>query len=71
MGTPGAGRAGASPARYRPLDLIKCEARLLDDGEFERWIELFSRERIYWIPLGRGKDPRREVSVEFHDRRRV
>ncbi len=51
--------------------LIKREARLLDDGEFERWIELFSRECIYWIPLGRANDPRREVTVEFHDRRRL
>jgi 3-phenylpropionate/cinnamic acid dioxygenase small subunit len=51
--------------------LIKREARLLDDGEFERWIELFSRQCIYWIPLGRGNDPRREVTVEFHDRRRL
>jgi 3-phenylpropionate/cinnamic acid dioxygenase small subunit len=51
--------------------LIKREARLLDDGEFERWIDLFSRECIYWIPLGRGNDPRREVTVEFHDRRRL
>jgi len=49
--------------------LIKREARLLDDGEFERWIELFSRECIYWIPAGRANDPRREVAVEFHDRR--
>jgi 3-phenylpropionate/cinnamic acid dioxygenase small subunit len=51
--------------------LIKREARLLDDGEFERWLELFSRECIYWIPLRRGNDPRREVTVEFHDRRRL
>jgi 3-phenylpropionate/cinnamic acid dioxygenase small subunit len=51
--------------------LIKREARLLDDGEFERWIELFSRECIYWIPLGRANDPRRQVAVEFHDRRRL
>jgi 3-phenylpropionate/cinnamic acid dioxygenase small subunit len=51
--------------------LIKREARLLDDGEFERWIELFSRECIYWIPAGRANDPRREVAVEFHDRRRL
>ena len=50
--------------------LIKREARLLDDGEFERWLEVFSRECIYWIPLRRGNDPRREVTVEFHDRRR-
>lgn len=51
--------------------LIKREARLLDDGEFERWLELFSRECIYWIPVRRGNDPRREVTVEFHDRRRL
>jgi len=51
--------------------LIKREARLLDDGEFELWLELFSRECIYWIPFGRGNDPRCEVSAEFHDQRRL
>jgi 3-phenylpropionate/cinnamic acid dioxygenase small subunit len=51
--------------------LIKREARLLDDGEFERWLELFSRECIYWIPVRRGNDPRREITGEFHDRRRL
>lgn len=51
--------------------LIKREARLLDDGEFERWIELFSRECIYWIPVGLNNDPRREITLEFHDRRRL
>ncbi|MGA8057239.1 MAG: aromatic-ring-hydroxylating dioxygenase subunit beta, partial [Candidatus Binataceae bacterium] len=65
---------GEPPAREL-LDacerLIKREARLLDDGEFERWLEVFSRECIYWIPLRRGNDPRREVTVEFHDRRRL
>jgi len=51
--------------------LIKREARLLDDGEFERWLELFSCECIYWIPVRRGNDPRREITGEFHDRRRL
>jgi 3-phenylpropionate/cinnamic acid dioxygenase small subunit len=51
--------------------LIKREARLLDDGEFERWLELFSRECVYWIPVRRGNDPRREITGEFHDRRRL
>jgi 3-phenylpropionate/cinnamic acid dioxygenase small subunit len=67
-----------SPGDPPPLEieracerLIKIEARLLDDGEFERWLELFSRQCIYWIPLYPGNDPRREVSAEFHDRRRL
>jgi benzoate/toluate 1,2-dioxygenase beta subunit len=51
--------------------LIKREARLIDTGEFEQWLALFSRECLYWIPARRGGDPRREVALEFHDRRRL
>ncbi len=51
--------------------LIKREARLIDLGEFEQWLTLFSRECLYWIPARRGADPRREVALEFHDRRRL
>jgi 3-phenylpropionate/cinnamic acid dioxygenase small subunit len=51
--------------------LIKREARLLDDGEFEKWLALFSRECIYWIPARPSNDPRREIALEFHDRRRL
>jgi 3-phenylpropionate/cinnamic acid dioxygenase small subunit len=51
--------------------LIKREARLVDDREFEKWLELFSRECIYWIPARPSNDPRREVALEFHDRRRL
>jgi 3-phenylpropionate/cinnamic acid dioxygenase small subunit len=51
--------------------LIKCEARLIDTGDFEQWLALFTRECLYWIPARRGGDPRREVALEFHDRRRL
>ena len=52
--------------------LLFREAWLLDDGDFERWLELFSRECVYWIPsTHQAGDPRREVSQEFHDRRRL
>jgi benzoate/toluate 1,2-dioxygenase beta subunit len=51
--------------------LIKREARLIDSGEFEQWLALFTRECLYWIPARRGGDPRREVALEFHDRRRL
>jgi 3-phenylpropionate/cinnamic acid dioxygenase small subunit len=51
--------------------LIIREARLLDDREFEKWLALFGRECIYWIPAVPTNDPRREIALEFHDRRRL
>ncbi len=52
--------------------LLYREARLLDDGDFEQWLGLFSRECAYWIPATHpAGDPRREVTQEFHDRRRL
>lgn len=48
------------------------EARLLDDGRFEDWLELFTRDCLYWIPsTPGGGDPRKEVSIAFDDRRRL
>ena len=52
--------------------LLHREARLLDGGEFEAWLRLFARECAYWIPATHpAGDPRREVTQEFHDRRRL
>ena len=52
--------------------LLVREARLIDEGKFEEWLGLFSRECLYWIPATPGGgDPRREVSLDFHDRRRL
>lgn len=52
-------------------NLIKCEARLIDNGQLEQWLTLFSRDCVYWIPARPASDPRGEVAVEFHDRRRL
>jgi 3-phenylpropionate/cinnamic acid dioxygenase small subunit len=52
-------------------DLIKREARLIDGGQFEQWSRLFSRDCLYWIPTRPDGDPRSEVALEFHDRRRL
>jgi benzoate/toluate 1,2-dioxygenase beta subunit len=52
--------------------LLFREARLIDDRRHEDWLGLFTRECLYWIPaVPDGGDPRREVSLEFHDRRRL
>ena len=48
------------------------EARLIDEGRFNDWLELFSPDCLYWVPITPGGgDPRREVSHAFDDCRRL
>jgi 3-phenylpropionate/cinnamic acid dioxygenase small subunit len=66
------GRPPNTPVREECEQLLIREARLIDDREFTEWLDLFTRECLYWIPATPGGgDPRREVSLEFHDRRRL
>ncbi|MGD9762425.1 MAG: aromatic-ring-hydroxylating dioxygenase subunit beta [Candidatus Binatia bacterium] len=52
--------------------LLFKEARILDDGRLEDWLELFTDECLYWQPsTPGGGDPRHEVSLTFDDRRRL
>lgn len=51
---------------------LHLEARLLDDGRFEDWLELFSDDCVYWVPSSTGGgDPEREVAIALDDRRRL
>jgi len=48
------------------------EARLLDEGRFEEWLELFSPDAIYWLPAGNGDiDPTEHVSIIYDTRREM
>lgn len=57
--------------------LLATEARLLDQAAvqttaYEHWLTLFDDECAYWIPSSQpAADPRKEVTLEFHDRRRL
>lgn len=57
--------------------LLTAEARLLDQAALQReaydhWLALYDDECIYWIPASQpADDPRKAVTLEFHDRRRV
>jgi benzoate/toluate 1,2-dioxygenase beta subunit len=52
--------------------LLEREARLLDQGRYREWLELYAPECIVWVPTAASPgDPRREVSVFFDDRRRL
>ncbi|HXG18480.1 MAG TPA: hypothetical protein VNN62_05335 [Methylomirabilota bacterium] len=56
------GRSPSAPVREECEQLLIREARLIDDGEFTQWLDLFTRECLYWIPTTPGGgDPRREV----------
>ena len=63
-------------APQRPLDLHRCEqfllheARLLDDGKFDDWLALFTRDAWYWVPSEPDQaDPIETVSLIYDDRR--
>jgi 3-phenylpropionate/cinnamic acid dioxygenase small subunit len=45
------------------------EARLLDTGQLEAWLDLFTEDATYWVPLERGqKDPYESSSIIHDDR---
>jgi benzoate/toluate 1,2-dioxygenase beta subunit len=45
------------------------EARLLDTGQLEAWLELFTDDATYWVPLERDqKDPFATSSIIHDDR---
>jgi 3-phenylpropionate/cinnamic acid dioxygenase small subunit len=48
------------------------EAKLLDQGQFRPWLELFADDSIYWIGSTFGSpDPKSELCTAFDDRRRL
>lgn len=50
-------------------DVLNRESRLLDERRFEEWLELFTADGIYWLPMVDGSDPRREPSLLYDDAR--
>ena len=45
------------------------EARLLDTGQLEAWLDLFTDDATYWVPLEREQDNPLEASSIIHDDR--
>jgi benzoate/toluate 1,2-dioxygenase beta subunit len=45
------------------------EARLLDTGQLEAWLALFTEDATYWLPLEQAqKDPVETSSIVYDDR---
>ena len=45
------------------------EARLLDTGQLEAWLELFTDDATYWLPLEQDQKDPYETSSIIHDDR--
>jgi 3-phenylpropionate/cinnamic acid dioxygenase small subunit len=52
-----------------PEQFLYHEARLLDTQQFEAWLELFTDDATYWIPLERNQKDPLETSSIIHDDR--
>jgi benzoate/toluate 1,2-dioxygenase beta subunit len=65
--------APASPDQRAAAEaLLHREARLLDEGRLEDWLDLFVPECLYWMPMTPGGgDTTAEVALAFDDRRRL
>ncbi|HHW37345.1 MAG TPA: aromatic-ring-hydroxylating dioxygenase subunit beta [Bacillales bacterium] len=62
-----------SPETCREIEqFLFRESRLVDEGRMEDWLDLFSSECLYWVPITPGGgNPLKEVSHAFDDRRRL
>jgi benzoate/toluate 1,2-dioxygenase beta subunit len=50
--------------------LLYLEARLLDEGRLDEWLDLFTANAVYWIPAGDYNiDPNEHVSIVYDTRR--
>jgi 3-phenylpropionate/cinnamic acid dioxygenase small subunit len=52
-----------------PEQFLFHEARLLDTQRYEEWLELFTEDATYWVPLEQGQQDPFETSSIIHDDR--
>jgi 3-phenylpropionate/cinnamic acid dioxygenase small subunit len=51
------------------IHFVYAEARLLDEQRFDAWLELFTDDARYWMPLAPGQDdPRLHASLLYEDK---
>jgi 3-phenylpropionate/cinnamic acid dioxygenase small subunit len=68
--------AQASPLgggdRQRAEEFLFHEARLLDEGRFRAWADLFTDDGTYWVPAAWGQqEPTRGLSIFYDDRQLI
>ena len=51
--------------------LLHLEARYLDQRRYKDWLDLYTRDAVYWVPQDDRADIRRHINLMFDDRRRM
>lgn len=49
------------------IAFVYREARMLDERRFEDWLELFTEDGIYWMPLHHDEPDPKAVTTLFYD----
>src|SRR5579875_4030815 len=58
-----------APSDRELIDFVVQEARLLDEQRFEEWLDLFTEDGHYWMPVEWGQtDPRLTTSLMYDDK---
>ena len=58
-----------TPTDRQLIDFVVREARLLDQQRLEDWLELFTDDGHYWMPVEWGQsDPRLTTSLMYEDK---
>lgn len=58
-----------APTDQQLIDFVLCEARMIDQQRFEEWLELYTDDAYYWMPLEWGQtDPKLTCSLMYEDK---
>lgn len=57
------------PSEQDLVRFVVLEARMLDEKRFDDWVELFTDDAYYWVPLTPGQtDPLNHTSLAYEDK---
>ena len=59
--------ASTSITKQEAEEFLFREAQLLDERLYEEWLELFTPDGIYWIPIDEKANPDLEPSIIYDD----
>lgn len=51
--------------------LILRECRLLDQGLLDEWLQMYTQDAIYWLPIDENADPLSDSSIIYDNRLRL
>src|SRR5581483_7317320 len=53
-------------------EFLYLEAELMDSHQYDRWMELWDEEALYWVPCNADQiDPERQVSLIYEHREQI